>query len=71
LACPNCIGQFRDRQALSPAGREMLQALQQPGEEALRQSWEAGVRREVRQVLSQYVTYLLGRQPRLLPYLGS
>jgi hypothetical protein len=29
------------------------------------------VRRELRLVLGQYVTYLLGRQPRLLPYLGS
>jgi DNA repair protein RecO (recombination protein O) len=71
LVCPNCVGQFRDRQSLSPAGREMLRALQQPAGDALRQPWEAGVRREVRQVLSQYVTYLLGRQPRLLPYLGS
>ena len=26
---------------------------------------------EVRQVLNQYVTYLMGRRPRLLPYLGS
>ncbi len=29
------------------------------------------LRLEVRQVLGQYVTYLMGRQPRLLPYLGS
>jgi DNA repair protein RecO (recombination protein O) len=68
LVCPNCVGQFRDRQPLSPAGREMLRALQQSAEIGPR---EAGVRREVRQVLSQYITYLLGRQPRLLPYLGS
>jgi DNA repair protein RecO (recombination protein O) len=71
LVCPNCVSQFRDRQSLSPAGREMLRALQQPAGDALRQPREAGVRREVRQVLGQYVTYLLGRQPRLLPYLGS
>ena len=71
LVCPNCVGQFRDRQLLSPAGREMLRALQQPAGDALNQPREAGVRREVRQVLGQYVTYLLGRQPRLLPYLGS
>jgi DNA repair protein RecO (recombination protein O) len=68
LVCPNCVGQFRDRQPLSPAGREMLRALQQSAEVGPR---EAGVRREVRQLLGQYVTYLLGRQPRLLPYLGS
>ncbi len=71
LVCPNCIGQFRDRQSLSLAGRELLRALQPPPGDALRRSHEAGVRREVRQVLGQYVTYLLGRQPRLLPYLGS
>jgi hypothetical protein len=28
------------------------------------------VRKEVRQVLGQYITYQMGRQPRLLPYLG-
>ena len=28
-------------------------------------------RKELRQLLGQYVTYLLGRQPRLLSYLGS
>ena len=40
-------------------------------EDARRRPWEAGVRSEVRQLLGQYVTYLLGRRPRLLPYLGS
>jgi hypothetical protein len=29
------------------------------------------VRAELRRVLNDYVTYLLGRRPRLLPYLGS
>ncbi len=71
LVCPNCVGQFRDWQALSPAGREMMRALHQPSDDCLRQPFEVGVRREARQLLSQYVTYLLGRQPRLLPYLGS
>ena len=28
-------------------------------------------RAEVRQVLNQYVSYLMGRRPRLMPYLGS
>lgn len=80
LVCPNCVAGCRDRRPLSPAAREMLRALQPlpadaPGggatEDARRRPWEAGVRREVRQLLGQYITYLLGRQPRLLPYLGS
>jgi hypothetical protein len=32
---------------------------------------DATVRADVRQVLNQYVTYSMGRRPRLLPYLGS
>jgi DNA repair protein RecO (recombination protein O) len=81
LVCPNCVAGCRDRRPLSPAAREMLRALQPPPadappsgeamEDARRRPWEAGVRREVRQLLGQYITYLLGRRPRLLPYLGS
>jgi hypothetical protein len=48
----------------------MLRALSQSGE-AWRHEWEPAVRAEVRQILGQYVTYLMGRRPRLLPYLGS
>jgi len=29
------------------------------------------VRAEMRQLLNHYITYVLGRRPRLLPYLGS
>ena len=74
LVCPNCAAGCRDRRALAPGAREMLRALQ-PGEgskeDARWRPWDAGARREARVVLGQYVTYLLGRQPRLLPYLGS
>jgi DNA repair protein RecO (recombination protein O) len=70
LLCPACRGQHRDRRPLSPAAWQALRELGESGE-AWRREWAPAVRRELRQVLGQYVTYLLGRQPRLLPYLGS
>ncbi len=70
LVCANCAAGCRDRRTLSPAAREMLRELQ-ADDDARRRPWDAGARREVRLVLGQYVTYLLGRRPRLLPYLGS
>ena len=33
--------------------------------------WDEKVRGEVRRFLGHYITYLLGRRPKLLPYLGS
>ena len=63
----------RDRRPLSPAAWQTLRVLARPDDswqEAARQASE-GVRAEVRQVLGQYVTCLLGRRPRLLSYLGS
>jgi DNA repair protein RecO (recombination protein O) len=73
VLCRRCQAGKRDRQALSPAAWEALRGLAEPGE-----SWQQvakqivrGVHKEIRQVLDQYVTYLLGRQPRLSPYLGS
>ena len=70
VVCAACLPQARDRLALSPAAWQALVQLGQP-DEAWRQLSDAAVRAEVRQVLNHYVTYLLGRRPRLLPYLGS
>jgi DNA repair protein RecO (recombination protein O) len=70
VLCPACREQHRDRRPLSPAAWQALRELGGSGE-AWRREWAPAVRRELRQVLGQYVTYLLGRQPRLLPYLGS
>jgi len=70
LVCPNCVAGCRDRQPLSPAALEMLRALRGP-EDARDRPWDAGARREVRQLLGHYVAHLLGRRPRLAPYLGS
>ena len=53
----------------SPA-RQALRDLGGAGE-AWRRVEDPGARAEVRQVLDHYVSYLMGRRPRLLPYLGS
>jgi len=70
MLCPRCAEKVRDRFAVSPATWQALRALSEPGE-AWQEAWEAKVRGEIRQLLGRYVTYLLGRRPRLLPYLGS
>jgi DNA repair protein RecO (recombination protein O) len=70
IVCPACQPGQRERRPISPDAWLALQALSESGE-AWRREWPAAVRAEVRQLLGQYVTYLLGRQPRLLPYLGS
>jgi DNA repair protein RecO (recombination protein O) len=68
--CPTCQGRYRDRKVLSPESREALRAMQESGE-GWKHAWSPAARKEVRQVLGDYVSYLLGHRPRLLPYLGS
>jgi DNA repair protein RecO (recombination protein O) len=70
VVCKACQPRQRERRALSPGAWQLLRALAEPGGEWNR-AWDAAVRGEVRQVLNHYVTYLLGRRPRMLPYLGS
>ncbi len=70
VLCRRCRSGQRDSRPLSPATWRTLQELATPGD-AWRRVWGAQVRAEVRQLLGQYVTYLLGRRPRLLSYLGS
>jgi DNA repair protein RecO (recombination protein O) len=70
VVCAACQAQARDQRPLAPAAWQALRQLTEPGE-AWRQVADPGVRAEVRQVLNHYVTYLMGRRPRLLPYLGS
>jgi DNA repair protein RecO (recombination protein O) len=74
LLCPACQTKRRDRRPLSSGAVEMLQALRPAvgaDPEAWRRPWTNEARREVRQTLGHYFTWLLGRRPRLLPYLGS
>jgi len=69
ILCPRCeIGQ-RDKRAISPLALKKLRELSeaQPG-----RAVEAAplLRAELRQVLGLFVTYVLGRRPRLLAYLS-
>jgi DNA repair protein RecO (recombination protein O) len=70
VLCAGCkVGQHERR----PLSREAWQALVALGEsgEAWQRDWPPAVRNELRQLLNYYITYLRGRRPRLLPYLGS
>ena len=70
VLCPSCQARHRDRTPLSHEGWQALRALSETAD-AWQHQWEQTARAEVRQTLGQYVTYLMGRRPRLLPYLGS
>jgi DNA repair protein RecO (recombination protein O) len=70
VLCPACQGRERDRRPLSPASWQALRALAAEGE-SWKQVTDPAPRAEVRQLLGYYVSCLLGRRPRLLPYLGS
>jgi DNA repair protein RecO (recombination protein O) len=68
--CRRCGPGARDRRPLSRAAWQALRVLAQPGD-AWRGLADPKARAEVRQVLGHYVTYRLGRRPRMLSYLGS
>ena len=70
VLCPGCRAGQREPRSLSSGGWQALRKLNEPGD-AWRAVSESSVRAEVRQVLNHYVTYLLGRRPRLMPYLGG
>lgn len=70
VLCPSCQPRHRDRKPLAPEAWEALRALPGSGEPWQR-PWSPDARRNVRQLLGEYVTYMLGHRPRLLPYLGS
>jgi DNA repair protein RecO (recombination protein O) len=70
VLCPRCAPRIRERRPLSTGAWRFLGELAEPGD-AWQTITEPKVRAEVRQVLGQYITYRLGRRPRMLPYLGS
>lgn len=70
VVCAACQPGQRDLRPLSGGAWQALRMLGESGE-AWQRDWPAGVRGELRQLLGQYVTYLMGHRPRLLPYLGS
>jgi len=70
VVCGKCQPGQREGQPLSGAAWQALRALSESGE-AWQLDWPPAVRGELRQLLGGYVTWLRGRRPRLLPYLGS
>jgi DNA repair protein RecO (recombination protein O) len=66
--CTNC--RCQDARPISSDAWTYLRALASSGDD-WRSSPHETVRAEVRQILNDYVSCLLGRRPRLLPYLGS
>jgi DNA repair protein RecO (recombination protein O) len=66
VLCPVCRPSQRDCRPLSGAAWRTMVQLAGSGRA---EGTSPAVRREVRQVLGQYITYQMGRQPRLLPYL--
>jgi DNA repair protein RecO (recombination protein O) len=70
IVCRNCRNRARDGRPMSSEGWELLRALSESGEPWQR-AWSANAQSEIRLILGLYATYLMGRQPRLLPYLGS
>lgn len=70
IMCPRCQPRQRDKRPLDEAVWRTLETLRNSGD-AWREVRDARLRSEVRQILNHYVTYQLGRRPKLLPYLGS
>jgi DNA repair protein RecO (recombination protein O) len=69
MLCLDCQPRHRQRLVLGTAAWRLLRMLDAPGSEEP----EAGAAAvaEVRSLLGQFVTYLMGRPPRMLPYLAS
>lgn len=70
ILCRSCRGGQPDSRPLAPATWRTLRELAAPGDD-WRRPWSREVRADVRLLLGQYITYLMGRRPRLLSYLGS
>jgi DNA repair protein RecO (recombination protein O) len=70
VLCAACQPGHRDKRPLREWTWRALERLQSSGE-SWREVQDPHLCSEVRQLLNHFVTYLLGRRPRLLPYLGS
>ena len=72
VVCPTCQPGVRDRRPLSALAWAALLALS-PESLASREPplLLPGIRQEVRQVLGQTVSYVLGRRPRMLKFLDG
>ena len=70
VLCGGCQTKHREKRPLPTALWQALRKLQSSGER-WREVQDPHLRKEARQILDHYVTYSLGRRPRMLPYLGS
>jgi DNA repair protein RecO (recombination protein O) len=70
ILCRECQTGQRDRLAIGAETVRVLRVLAQPGE-AWRSDCRPALRGELRRVLGYYVSSLMGKRPRLLPYLTS
>lgn len=68
VLCGACQARQREKRPITDAVRRALIDLQG---ETWRDVQDPYLRKEVRHILDHYVTYSLGRRPRMLPYLGS
>lgn len=68
VLCPTCGPGATDRRGLSSAGLATLRSLATESDTALSLVVPMPVRGELRQILGQTVSYVLGRRPRLLGY---
>lgn len=68
VVCPACLPAAQDRRSVSAAGLAALRGLV-AGADA--PALPAGVRGEVRQLLGQMVSFVLGRRPKMLGYLDG
>jgi DNA repair protein RecO (recombination protein O) len=69
VVCRECQPGQRERFPISPEARKLLGDLGRSGE-PWRTATAAKTRMEIRRLLGQYVTWLMGHRPRLLPYLN-
>ncbi len=70
LLCRDCQPSHKNRLAIGVEARRRLRELSGPGE-SWREASKPALRAELRRVLGHYVTWLMGRRPRLLPYVNN
>jgi DNA repair protein RecO (recombination protein O) len=71
VVCGSCRVSRRGLVTLSQAGWRALQSLEDTGNAGLWRQMGPTEQKELRRLFNQYVSYLLGRRPRTMPYLGS
>lgn len=68
VVCPNCGPSAADRRPLSAAALGALRELTAESDRPVSLAAEPAVRGELRGLLGQVVSFVLGRRPRLLGY---